>query len=70
MIANMGTVDRALRLAVGLALIAVALFSGAELFGAVAWQYGAVAVGLVMIGTAGLRFCPLYKLLGIRTCGT
>jgi hypothetical protein len=68
--ANMGTVDRALRLAVGVALIAVALFSGAGLFGAVALQYGAVAVGLVMIGTAALRFCPLYTLFGIRTCRT
>ena len=31
MIANVGTVDRALRLAVGAALIALALFSGAGL---------------------------------------
>ena len=25
-------------------------------------------VGLVPLLTAGLRFCPLYTLLGIRTC--
>ncbi len=70
MIANMGTVDRALRLAVGVALIAVALFSGAALFDAGLWKYGAVVVGVVMIGTSALRFCPLYTLLGIRTCRT
>jgi len=70
MIANMGTLDRALRLAVGAALIALALFSGAGLFSAVAWKYGAVAVGAVMIATGALRFCPLYTLLGIRTCRT
>ena len=70
MIANVGTMDRALRLAVGAALIALALFSGAGLFDAVAWKYGAVAIGVVMIATAALRFCPLYSLLGIRTCRT
>jgi len=70
MIANMGTLDRALRLAVGAALIALALFSGAGLFSAVAWKYGTVAVGAVMIATGALRFCPLYTLLGIRTCRT
>ncbi len=70
MVANVGTVDRALRLAVGVAMIAVALFSGAGLFDAVAWKYGAVAIGAVMIITAALRFCPLYALLGIGTCRT
>jgi len=70
MIANMGSLDRVLRLAVGAALILLALFSGAGLFSAVAWKYGAVAVGAVMIATGALRFCPLYTLLGIRTCRT
>ena len=70
MIVNVGTLDRALRLAVGVALVAVALFSGAGLFDAVAWKYGAVAIGVVMIATAALRFCPIYSLLGIRTCRT
>ncbi len=70
MSANVGTVDRALRLAAGVALIALALFGGAGPFGAAAWQYGAVAVGLVLIATAVLRLCPLYTLLGIRTCRT
>ncbi len=71
MTANMGTVDRVLRLAVGVALIAVALFGGAGVFGAGlfgAWKVAALAVGAVMIATAALRFCPLYTLLGIRTC--
>jgi len=63
----MGTADRALRLAAGVALIVLALFSGAGLFDAVIWKYGIVAVGLVLIGTAALRFCPLYRVLGIRT---
>ncbi len=75
MIANVGTVDRVLRLAVGVALISVALFSGGGMFGAAmlgmgAWKIWVFAVGAVMIATAVLRFCPLYTLLGIRTCQT
>jgi hypothetical protein len=65
---NIGTADRALRLAVGVALIALALFGGMALFSGAVMKYGAVIVGLVMIGTAAMRFCPLYTVLGIRTC--
>ena len=73
MIANVGTVDRVLRLAVGVALISVALFGGGGMFGAGmlgmgAWKIGALAIGVVMIATGALRVCPLYALLGIRTC--
>jgi hypothetical protein len=25
-------------------------------------------VGLIMVGTALFRFCPLYRLLGMNTC--
>jgi hypothetical protein len=68
MTANVGTLDRALRLAAGAILILAALFSGAGIFDGTAVKYGAIAVGLVMMGTAALRFCPLYTVLGIRTC--
>ncbi|NJM84232.1 MAG: DUF2892 domain-containing protein [Tabrizicola sp.] len=70
MMVNVGTPDRALRLAAGAVLILTALFSGATLFDAALWKYGTIAVGLVMIATGALRFCPLYALLGIRTCRT
>jgi hypothetical protein len=66
--ANVGSIDRAIRVALGVVLIAVALFSGLGLFDAVVWKYGAVAVGVVLIATAAIRFCALYTLLGIRTC--
>ena len=68
--ANVGTVDRALRLAVGLALIAVAVFSGAGIVSIGLWKFGAITVGAVMIATAALRICPLYTRPGIRTCRT
>jgi hypothetical protein len=30
-------------------------------------KYGAVMIGLVLIATAVLRFCPLYRVLRIKT---
>lgn len=61
---NIGTTDRNLRLALGAILIALALLAGL----AGAWRIAALVVGTVMILTASLRICPLYTLLGLRTC--
>ena len=32
-------------------------------------KFAVVALGAVLVGTAIFRFCPAYRLLGIRTCG-
>lgn len=56
---NAGNVDRALRVAGGLALV------GATLAGYVGF-YG--WIGIVPIATGLMGFCPLYTLLGISTC--
>ena len=61
---NIGTTDRALRLALGAILIALALLAGLE--GAA--RIAALIAGGVMIVTAAIRFCPLYTLFGLRTC--
>lgn len=61
---NIGSTDRALRLALGAILIALALLAGLE--GGL--RIAALIAGAVMILTAGIRFCPLYTLLGLRTC--
>ncbi len=68
MIANVGTIDRAFRVFLGAALIAAALLSGWAFFDSVVLKYGAVVVGIVMLATATLRCCPLYTLLGAKTC--
>jgi len=59
MTANVGTIDRSLRIIVGLALIALAAT------GRVGW-WG--YIGLVPLATGLFRFCPAYTLLGMRTC--
>ncbi|MEZ5844319.1 MAG: DUF2892 domain-containing protein [Hyphomicrobiaceae bacterium] len=57
---NVGTVDRIIRVVVGLALISL-VFVGPK----TAWGW----IGLVPLGTALLGWCPPYSLLGINTCG-
>ncbi|MDC1286476.1 DUF2892 domain-containing protein [Gammaproteobacteria bacterium] len=60
---NMGTVDRSIRAVVGIVLIA--LWPLGLLQGTLAIV--ALVVGIVILGTALLRWCPPYDLLGINT---
>ncbi|MDH3450704.1 MAG: DUF2892 domain-containing protein [Gammaproteobacteria bacterium] len=62
---NVGSIDRVIRALVGVALLAV-YFLG-TLQGALG--IGALVVGIVMLGTAAIGWCPPYALLGINTCG-
>lgn len=59
--ANVGSLDRALRVVIGLALLALFVFAEAPL----RW-WG--LIGVVPLLTAALGFCPLYALLGVSTC--
>ena len=56
--ANVGGVDKVLRMVVGVALIAWAAMGGP------AWAW----IGVVALLTGLFNFCPLYGLLGINTC--
>lgn len=55
---NEGTIDRALRVILGLGLLFIA-FTGRG-----AWGY----LGIVPLLTGALGSCPLYSVLGISTC--
>lgn len=64
---NVGPADRVLRLGLGAVLLLLPLLTGFA--ASIAWLWwGAIIVGLVMLATAGTRVCPLYRLLGLRTC--
>lgn len=65
---NLGTFDRLFRAILGAALIVLAIAGVPDILatGAVRWIAG--AAGLILLGTAAVRFCPLYAVLGIRTC--
>jgi len=56
---NMGTIDRVLRIVVGLGLISI-IFIGPQ----TPWGW----IGVIPLATALLGYCPLYSLLGIKTC--
>lgn len=58
---NMSGLDRGLRAVVGIALLGWALLTDHPLH----W-WG--LLGVLPLLTAGIGFCPLYRLLGISTC--
>lgn len=68
MTANVGTLDRALRAALGVALLFLAFAGGLPLFESGIAQLLAAVVGIVMLVVAAVRVCPVYTLLGVRTC--
>jgi ABC-type polysaccharide/polyol phosphate export permease len=55
---NVGTLDRILRVIVGVILIAL-VFVGPK----TAWGW----IGVIPLATAFIGFCPAYRLLGICT---
>jgi hypothetical protein len=59
MLANVGGIDRILRIVVGLVLIAL-VFVGPQ----TNWGW----IGLIPLITGLFSFCPAYTLLGLNTC--
>jgi hypothetical protein len=59
MSSNVGGIDRIARIVAGLVLIALAATGTVGV-----WGY----VGIVPLATGLMKFCPLYSVLGIRTC--
>lgn len=59
--ANVGGIDRVLRVVAGLALIAWVLLANGPVW---AW------IGVVPLVTGLVNFCPAYAILGISTCST
>lgn len=61
---NMGSIDRGVRLVVagvlGL-LIALGMIEGT-------WMIVATVVAVVFLATSFMSSCPMYSLLGLRTC--
>ena len=64
MTVNVGTIDRGVRLVVGLALLYFALLAQPNGYNWVGW------IGIIPILTALVGNCPLYSLIGISTCQT
>lgn len=56
---NIGSIDKILRILLGLTLILLAVFNIISW-----WGY----IGIIPLVTALINFCPLYRILGISTC--
>jgi O-antigen ligase len=56
---NVGGLDRMIRAVLGALLIALTLMGTIGVWG---W------IGVVLLGTAAIGWCPPYQLLGINTC--
>ena len=58
---NIGTIDHATRILLGLVLVALAV---SQTLGP--WAY----IGIVPLATGVLRSCPLYRVFGWNTCAS
>ena len=56
---NEGTLDRAVRILAGIALLSLAVVGPKSMLG---------LIGIVPLVTGVIGFCPLYRLLGLSTC--
>ncbi|KIC38337.1 MULTISPECIES: YgaP family membrane protein [unclassified Leisingera] len=56
---NEGTLDRALRILLGLILLSLVFIGPQTLWG---------LIGLVPLATGLMGYCPLYQVLGLSTC--
>ena len=55
---NIGSTDRVLRLAIGMLILIAGMVTGGW------WAF----IGLIMVLTSAIRFCPAYTLIGFSTC--
>jgi Inner membrane protein YgaP-like, transmembrane domain len=60
---NVGTIERVLRMFVGLILLGVAVGAFGPDYTSV-WGW----IGIVPLATGALAWCPAYTILGVNTC--
>ncbi len=56
---NINTIDRTLRVIIGFALLSL-VFMGPQTL----WGY----LGLILIITGFISFCPIYRIIGLSSC--
>lgn len=58
---NIGSIDKAARVILGIGLLSLVFFGPKTLWG---------LVGLVPLATVVMSWCPAYSLIGVSTCST
>jgi len=66
MTSNVGNIDRIARFVLGLVLLALPFAT--NMVQSTPATVISVVVGLVMLATSAMKFCPMYRILGIQTC--
>lgn len=56
---NEHTVDRAIRIVLGIALLSLTVVGPKSLYG---------LIGIIPLVTGIVGFCPLYRIIGVSTC--
>jgi hypothetical protein len=59
---NVGSIDRIVRIVIGLGLLWYAIFAAPTGYNWIGW------IGVVPIVTALIGNCPLYSIIGVSTC--
>ena len=62
---NIGSMERTIRIVLGILLLVIGYAAGLPVWASVvAYMAGAIA-----LLTGAVRFCPLWQLFGVNTCG-
>jgi hypothetical protein len=59
MIPNIGTTERIIRVIAGLILLSLVFIGPRTWWG---------LIGLILIGTAAVSYCPIWQVFGLNTC--
>ncbi|MBR9974284.1 MAG: DUF2892 domain-containing protein [Bacteroidetes bacterium] len=58
---NVGSIDRVVRVVLGLALLSLLFILDGDV------RYVGL-IGIILLATAAMRSCPLYSMFGMSTC--
>ena len=61
---NLGSTDKVIRYILAIVALFIGFLSGISGF----LQGVFISVALILIGTSLLSFCPLYAIVGLKTC--
>jgi uncharacterized membrane protein HdeD (DUF308 family) len=64
---NEGTIDRVVRLILGIVLLAGGLYLACFATTTIVWGWLAALIGVILLVTGAIGFCPIYALLKIST---
>lgn len=65
---NVGKIDRGFRIILGILLLGLPFVSSMSIFDSSTVTVISVLAGAVMIATSAMKFCPLYRIIGVSTC--